>query len=547
MHGKMVGRGIAAAAAVAAACVLAPAAWAADGVAALQAAPCSAGTSVDTVEGPVCGTTAGDITSYRGIRYAAAAVGEFRFEAPQPVVPWTDTFTATQEGDQCPQPGGPSPTQSEDCLNLDVQVPAGTRPGDRLPVMVEIHGGGFLLFGPGDGSQLVRAGHVVYVAMNYRLGILGFMAHKALGSHSGDYGLQDQQAALRWVQRNIARFGGDPHNVTIFGQSAGGASVCAQAASPTAAGLFQRGISESGFYNSLIGPNEVWEAADCKSRLPSEAEAQAAGAKLAAKVGCDTADDVAACLRALPAQTLVDNAGQVLNPDAAGTIAPTVNGTTLPMSPAKAFATGRVNDVSLMIGADRDEINGGVNAAPVIATTVDQYRTLVRRKYGRLANTIFALYPPERFPGSSPFIAYRTIVADADSVCPSLTAFRRLAKHITTFAWQGANPDVPTTTPLPLGAFHDSEARFNFPSATTVFDPNQLAYQAQINTQWTGYSRTGDPTVPGAPLWPPFANHPHDALVMSLVPAGDSALTPVSTLSVQHNCGFWNAVAPPPR
>jgi len=229
---------------------------------------------------------------------------------------------------------------SEDCLNLNVQIPARAR-SSRLPVMVEIHGGGFLdPIGPSDGSHLVLAGHVVYMAMNYRLGILGFMANKTLGPHSGDYGLQDQQASLRWVAQNIARFGGNPRNVTILGQSAGGASVCAQVASPTAKGLFERGTPESGFYNAAIGPNRVWEPADCKSQLPTERQAQIAGAVFARKVGCRPAD--LACPRALPADRLVAAGGKVDDPTAHGTsatIAPTINGTTLPMSPAVAFRT----------------------------------------------------------------------------------------------------------------------------------------------------------------------------------------------------------------
>ncbi len=332
---------------------------------AASAAPpaCTSGTQVETKSGPVCGSTAGGVTSYLGIPYAAPPVGNQRWEPPTPVKPWTSTFQATAPGNICPGPsatGGPV-TGSEDCLNLNVQVPAGAR-SSSLPVMVEIHGGGFLLpIGPPDGSHLVSAGKVVYVAMNYRLGVLGFMANKALGPHSGDYGLQDQQASLRWVQQNIAAFGGDPGNVTILGQSAGGASVCAQVASPTAKGLFERGIPESGFYNAAIGPNQVWEPADCKSQIPTQHQAEKAGAVFAAKVGCAAPRDVA-CLRALPADVLVAAAGKVDDPTAGGTsatIAPTINGTTLTMSPAKAFSTGHINKVSLMNGVDRDEIDGG--------------------------------------------------------------------------------------------------------------------------------------------------------------------------------------------
>ena len=206
---------------------------------------CSPDTTAQTDSGPVCGLTANGVTSYLGIPYAASPVGRLRWHSPVAPTPWTTPRQATTAGNICPGPsttGGPV-TGSEDCLTLNVQAPAGVRPGTKLPVMVEIHGGGFLdPIGPPDGSHLVTAGHVLYMAMNYRLGILGFMANRALGPHSGDYGLQDQQASLRWVKRNIAAFGGDPHNVTILGQSAGGASVCSQVASPTARNLFQRGI-----------------------------------------------------------------------------------------------------------------------------------------------------------------------------------------------------------------------------------------------------------------------------------------------------------------
>lgn len=271
----------------------------------------------------MCGLTSGSQTSYLDIPYAAPPVGRLRWRPPQPVQPWTTTYQATQRGPGCLEPGfpaGPPPAgTSENCLYLEVQEPAGTRAGQHLPVMFEIHGGGFLgEYRDDNGTNLINNGKVIYVYAGYRLGILGFLANKALGPHSGDYGLQDQQAALRWVQDNIARFGGNPHNVTIFGESAGGASVCDQVASPTARGLFQQGISISGFYNFNV--NTIWWPADCKSRLLNEAQAQKMGAQFAAKVGCGNAANVAACLRAVPAATLVEKGGQFLSPFAGGVI-----------------------------------------------------------------------------------------------------------------------------------------------------------------------------------------------------------------------------------
>ncbi len=455
---------------------------------------------------------------------------------------------ATAAGNICPGPsttGGPV-TGSEDCLNLNVQVPAGVR-ASRLPVMVEIHGGGFLdPIGPPDGSHLVVAGHVVYVAMNYRLGILGFMANKALGPHSGDYGLQDQQASLRWVRDNIAAFGGNPRNVTILGQSAGGASVCAQVASPTAKGLFERGIPESGFYNAAIGPNQVWEPADCKSQIPTARQAEGAAARFAAKVGCRPAN--LACLRAVPADKLVTAGGKVNDPTAGGTsatIAPTINGTTLPMSPGKAFRTGRLNKVSLMNGVDRDEINGGASLTAPIADTASDFYRLIRRQYRSLAPKIVRIYPLKRFP--SPFIAYRTVVADSDSVCPALTADRHLSRYIPVYAWENDDADMPLgyypqflIQTKPYGAYHIAADPFLFPNAAITLSPDQAALAAQFTGETVGFSRTGNPTAPGTPLWTRFARGRQD--VMALVPAGDSTLGAAATISQQHHCGFWNSV-----
>jgi para-nitrobenzyl esterase len=421
-----------------------------------------------------------------------------------------------------------------------------------LPVMVEIHGGGFLdPIGPSDGSHLVSAGHVVYVAMNYRLGILGFMANRALGPHSGDYGLQDQQASLRWVRQNIAAFGGNPHNVTILGQSAGGASVCAQVASPTAKGLFERGIPESGFYNAAIGPNRVWEPADCKSQIPTQRQADGAGAIFARKVGCRAAD--LACLRAVPVDTLIAAGGKVDDPTAHGTsatIAPTINGMTLPMSPAVAFRTGHVNKVSLMNGVDRDEINGGASLTAPIANTAADFRTQVRKQYSSLAPKVFKLYPLQRFP--SPFIAYRTVVADSDSVCPALAADRALSRYIPVYAWQNDDADMPLAyypqfliQTEPYGAYHIAADPFLFPQPSVTLSPDQAVLAAQFTAEAVGYAHTGNPTAPRTPLWTQFTGGSQN--VMTLVPAGDSALSAAATIAQQHHCGFWDAVTPQPR
>lgn len=501
---------------------------------------CAVGTGVPTRQGPVCGRTDGDVSSWLGIPYGAAPVGRLRWAAPQPAPNRSGTFNATAYGNRCPQPGifGQPPVTTEDCLDLNVRAPAGAKPGS-LPVMVEIHGGGFEVLGPDDGTPLVTAGRVVYVGINYRLGIMGFLADKALGRHSGDYGLQDQQAALRWIQHNIAAFGGDPHNVTIFGASAGGSSVCDAIASPGAAGLFQQGISESGEYNALVGENTVWQPQDCKTRLPTERQAQAAGARYAAHVGCGNAADRAACLRAVPVKKLIEAVGDGLQPDS-GTIAPIVNGTTLPMSPGEAFAHGYVNHVRLIHGVARDENDGG-SAVPVADAA--QYRKLIRQQYGSLAPAALRHYPLARFPTPAPFIAHRTVVADSDADCPAMLGDRLLSRRMPVYAYEMDDADAPAVLFVdpkqPNGSYHVDESFLLFATADTELDANQRALAHQLKAQWTGFARTGSPTVPGAPRWDRYT--PHHPAVMSLVPGGDSAMT--TDIPAQHQCRFWDAVA----
>lgn len=508
--------------------------------------PCSASTTVPTATGPVCGVTAHGQTSYLDIPYAAPPLGALRWQPPRPARPWTATYQATRPAPECPAPKDPGVAQapsSENCLTLKVQRPAGARPGENLPVIFEIHGGGFLGTAVTDnGSNLVSSGPAVYVFANYRLGILGFLADAALGAHSGDYGLQDQQAALRWTRDNIARFGGNPRNVTILGESAGGASVCDQIASPAARGLFQRGISVSGFYNYDV--NTVWWPADCKSGLLTEAQAQKLGASFAAKVGCGKAADVAACLRAVPAATLAGKGGQFLAPAAGGVIGPIVNGTTLPMPAAQAFELGRVSKVPLIIGVGRDEFNGGkyanIGASTIVATTPAQYRQLVDRQFGSLAPTVMKMYPIDRYPSPAPFIAYRTIMADAFSACPALASDARMSRSIPVYAYTDDDSDSPAPgKPQVLGAYHSAINRLVHDDPASL-NPDQAALLRQVLAQWTGFARDGQPSAPGTPPWPPYTTSTPS--VMSLQPAGDTTLLPASTLATQHHCTFWNQI-----
>jgi para-nitrobenzyl esterase len=509
---------------------------------------CAAGTTVQTADGPVCGIVQNGVHEWLGIPYAAPPVGALRWRPPQPHAPWATTLQATAYGSQCTQPaslGSPVPTTgSEDCLFVNVWAPVDANSSSQLPVMLHIHGGGFTGgSGNGNNALLAMTGHEVIVSMNYRLGIFGFLAYSALGAHSGDYGLQDQQAAMRWVQQNVAAFGGDPHNVTIYGESAGGSSVCHQIASPTAKGLFHRAISVSGEYSGLLGvpgPAFPLEAQDCKAALPTQAQANRIGAGFAAAVGCTPGtSDVAACLRQVPASEVTKVAGYGFQYGGKGTIAPTINGSTLTMTLRQALRTGHVNRVLVIAGVDRDE---NLIAQP---TTPSEYRAAVRAQYGRFAPQVLARYPLSRF--YSPYVAFRTVAADSDTVCPALTLDHELVRRMPVYGYEIDDGGAPAPSYLPAdqpnGTYHIADYFLTTP--TSDLDPNLQVLQRQELVAWTTFARSGNPTGPSLPVWPKFQGKTA-AQVMSLEPGGDSQVMWTRQIADIHNCGFWNKIMPKP-
>jgi para-nitrobenzyl esterase len=503
----------------------------ASSTAADPAPACVDGTTVQTNSGPVCGITANNDAEWLGIPYAAAPVGDLRWASPQPPTPWTSPLAATAFGSSCTFGG----SGSENCLFLNV-----TRPNDgstALPVLVHIHGGAFIGgSGNGDYTLLANTGHEVVVSINYRLGIFGFLAGKQFGDHSGDWGLQDQQAALRWVQQNIANFGGDPSNVTIYGESAGGSSVCDAIASPTAKGLFKRGISVSGEYNTLLGVSAVLETQDCKSNLPSQAQANAAGRTYAEAAGCTVPSQATACLRQLSTAQAQAVAGSGFELGGQGTVGPTINGTTLTQSLRQALETGKVNKVQVIAGTDRDENLSGN------ATTAADYVKLVDTQYGINASQVMAKYPLSHF--GSPAIAWRTVAADSNTVCPALRTDADLAKWMPVHAYEIDDNDIPPYSATNAagsapGASHVG-AWFLSPTATAL-DANQQALQNEEVATVTQFARDGSVTPAGTPAWPTYNKAQQ---VMSLQPAGDSELVTTAEMAAQHNCGFWDKLAP---
>ena len=291
---------------------------------------------VATADGRLRGMAVGTVHEFLGVPYAAPPVGRLRWRAPHPAAHWKGVRSARQFGAHCPQGGGAFGVASttENCLFLNVYTPSHIKAA--RPVMVWIHGGALVNGESNDynPAKLVKDGTIV-VTINYRLGALGFLAHPALASRtggpSGNYGLMDQQAALRWVQRNIRNFGGNPRNVTIFGESAGGLSVLSQIASPTARGLFAKAIIESGSYDLFQAPL---------------ASAETSGEAFATKVGC--ASQTAACLREVPVKTILADQNN-------GGYTPDVDGKVLTQSIGPALNSGKFNRVPVINGTNHDE------------------------------------------------------------------------------------------------------------------------------------------------------------------------------------------------
>ncbi|MGD0606520.1 MAG: carboxylesterase family protein [Streptosporangiaceae bacterium] len=494
-----------------------------------------AGLVVTTTGGTLRGTTVGPAAEFLGIPYAAPPVGPLRWRPPQPAAPWTGIRDATAFAPHCPQPpsGFGVASTSENCLYLNVYTPSGARAGARnLPVMVWIHGGAFIA-GESDDydpAGLVRDG-VIVVTINYRLGALGFLADSALASHpggsSGNYGLMDQQAALRWVQANIRMFGGNPRNVTLSGESSGGLSVLSQLVSPAARGLFSRAIVESGTYNLTQA---------------TLATAETAGQAFAAKVGCASqtgASQTAACLHALPVSTIVDNE------DFAG-YKPDIDGTVLTQSIGPALASGQFNRVPVINGTNRDEwrlfvAQEQLDGAPPV--TAVNYQASIASLLGVSAGTaavIAAEYPLSAY--SSPPVALGAVGTDEIFACPALTADESLSKYVPTYAYEFNDQNAPerylAPVGFPYGAAHESEVQYLFSLANTPFPgvltPSQQRLAAAMKRYWTTLAETGSPNSHPGSWWPRFDGTSHQ--VLSLAPPRPQVET---GFAVEHHCAFW--------
>jgi len=477
---------------------------------------------VRTDSGPVRGTVAQGYRSFQGIPYAAPPVGELRWRSPRPPRPWSQPRDATVPGAACAQAAG-RPGASEDCLFLNVTTPI---PNGRLrPVMVWLQGGGNS-YGAGsdyDPHRLAVGADVVVVTMNFRLGLFGYLAHPGL-PNSGDYGLEDQQAALLWVRRNAIAFGGDPRTVTLFGESFGSNDVCAHLVAPGSGGLFQRAILQSSACTIDWPVNGHLPGRPAGSPFVSRATAEADGLAVAAQYGCADPATAVACLRRVPAAdfTAIDR----------GPIPMVYGNRVLPPRPPDAVAQGRFHRVPMISGSTRDE---GRLFAALTPQPID-YDAQLRTSFGEAAERIRHQYPVADL--GSPALAWAAVLTDRVWTCPQLIDDRLLARRTTVFTYQFADRNAPIgfypfPPDLPPGAFHSSELSYLFEWAgfTVNLTPAQQRLANQLIAHWGRFAATGDPNGPGLPTWLRF----HGSNAQSMAPDD----THVINLQTQHQCGFW--------
>ena len=511
---------------------------------------------VKTRSGAVRGVARGAYRAFEGIPYAAPPIGPLRWRPPQPAAHWTGIRDATRPGSPCAQvpltvlPGGRAilpgasnltGSTSENCLYLNVWTPA--HRAHRRPVFVWFHGGNDI-YGAGsdyNGSMLAVEGGVLVVTVNYRLGPLGYLALPALSAQSpdhasGDYGLMDQVAALRWVRANIAAFGGNPNEVTVGGQSAGAWAGCDLIASPAARGLFERAILESG--TCAAGGS----GSNATAPISTLGTAEAAGQTFAASVGCSDATTQLRCLRALPASKLISG-------ELAATWGVNTGPAVLPISPAAAWAKGQINRVPVLVGTTHDEYRfrtfvnvdllGGGPLTPA------SYAARVQQEDPGSADAILAKYPASAYP--SPDLAYATEKTDSLYSCPAHADDLLYSTRVPVYAYEfddrHAPPFFDAPENIPQGAFHASEVAYLFPFHDLApLTSSQRRLSRVMVGYWSHFIASGNPNASGLPSWPRFGRRTRRGgtsrthLIQELKPG---AVKPSGAFVADHRCGFW--------
>jgi len=486
----------------------------------------------------VRGSIEGGVLAFRGVPFALPPVGAMRWQPPAPPEAWSGVRDALEFGPPCPQLADDGAVVGEeDCLQLNLWRPAARDPGERLPVLVFIHGGGHVQgsatvqAGPGeilyDGSELARRGHVVAVTVQYRLGALGFVSIPELDAEradggSGNLGTLDLVAALGWLRRNASAFGGDPDRVMIFGESAGAVETCMLLVARPAEGLFSSALMESG---------------GCGAR--SLAAARSTAADLVAAAGCAGSADVASCLWTLTAEQVVlalPSSASVSGPQ--GPFQPVVDGVVIPEEPLGMIASGRHHHVPLVVGANADETGRDV---PLVMSEA-QYEAAVLALAGGsqlLADLALARYPVADY--ASPRAAYVALTSDAKFVCTARRVVRaaRSGQDLPVWRYYFARAYQGDSALLEaFGAFHGAEIPYVFGDLRLAgYSPpaEEEALSTAMLAAWASLAAHGDPGPVQAVPWPQAASGDDPYLRLDVpVSSGDGVRT--------EQCDFWDGL-----
>lgn len=496
---------------------------------------------VQTAQGAISGKYINGVRAYLGVPYAAAPVGELRWQAPQPGPSWTGTRDGTAFGSRCPQPKSAISAEStnEDCLFLNVHVPddIGTT---KLPVMVWIHGGAFMLGSASDYdmSTLAQKGRAIVVSINYRLGAFGFFRQSELGAQGAptNFGLQDQQAALRWVRAQINRFGGDPSRVTLFGESAGGASVCMHLVSPGSRGLFTGAISESG---------------PCKLLSDTTtASLEVQGNALGTSAGCTAGAGQLACLRQKSAADILSASGVTGSMLKAGVRwAPVPDGITLTGNPAQQVQDGQFARVPVIFGSNHDEgrffVATEYHLANLLPLSSSQFAEGINKAAG--ADTAFAqqlasLYTSQTYGSRDK--AYGALITDQLFACNVMRDVEALSRYVPTYQYEFTEAKTPGIIDpyMAMGAFHGAELRYLFqaklpgPTLNLSLSTAQQQLADQMVRYWGQFAATGNPNLAANPLWPSFTAGKASSLALN---SASITAFQASSFKTDHQCALW--------
>ncbi|WP_062642576.1 carboxylesterase/lipase family protein [Streptomyces maremycinicus] len=492
-------------------------------------------TVVSTTGGSLRGTVTDGVREFNGIRYGQAPVGDLRWQPPVAAASWQGTRSASTPGSACVQMAAAwrpaAASTDEDCLFLNVWTPTRQTSGAKLPVTVFFHGGGFVN-GAGtdiDPAVYVKNGGIV-VTVNYRLGSLGWLTLPGLDaenaqSTSGNYGLLDQELALKWIKANAAAFGGDASKVMVTGQSAGAESICALLASPSAAGLFQRAAMESSL----------------RCAVNTRSAAQTSDAGFATAAGCTGTDAVVvACLRTKSPAVLLDAQ------KTAGAWRPVVDGTVLPLSPTAAFAAGRFHKMPVVIGSTQNEGGAFVYEQNDLVThpvTDAQYEAAMKTSYGANAEAVLARYPVSHFTNAGQALA--TVRTDSGFACPALVHAGSLSAHTSTYVYEFRDTTAPLRSyqlvppSFNVGAQHSADLLYLWGAPTlTPLTKTQRVLADEMITYWQHFAKTGNLAPDGLPRIAEYSTS--RSIQLAFTSHGSKA---VSDEAANHQCSFWAGLA----